>query len=56
MMAILIVINIIFFPVYNTPKGWRRQYSGNKRGGGTVLLAVKTELLAYRRPDLEPQN
>ena len=25
------------------------------RGGG-VLLAVKTELLAYRRPDLEPQN
>ena len=32
------------------------QYSErNKRGGG-VLLAVKTDLLAYRRCDLEPQN
>lgn len=29
---------------------------GGKRRGGSVLLAVKTNLLAYRRPDLEPQN
>ena len=35
---------------------YRKDRGGNKRGGGTVLLAVKTDLLAYRRPDLEPQN
>ena len=35
---------------------FRKDRGGNKRGGGTVLLAVKTDLLAYRRPDLEPQN
>ena len=29
--------------------------SDNKRSGG-VLLAVKTDLLAHRRPDLEPLN
>ena len=34
---------------------FRKDRGGNKRGGG-VLLAVKTDLLAYRRPDLEPQN
>ena len=34
---------------------FRRYRGGNKRGGG-ALLAVKTDLLVYRRPDLEPQN
>lgn len=34
---------------------FRKDRGGNKRGGG-VLLAVKTDLLAYRRLDLEPQN
>ena len=34
---------------------FRKDRGGNKRGGG-VLLAVKTDLFAYRRPDLEPQN
>lgn len=31
---------------------FRKDRGGNKRGGG-VLLAVKTDLLAHRRPDLE---
>ena len=34
---------------------FRKDRGGNKRGGG-VLLAVKTDLLVYRGPDLEPQN
>ena len=34
---------------------FRKDRGGNKRGGG-VLLAVKTDLLAHRRPDLEPPN
>ena len=34
---------------------FRKDRGGNKRDGD-VLLAVKTDLLAYRRPDLEPQN
>ena len=34
---------------------FRKDRGGNKRGGG-ILLAVKTDLLAYKRPDLEPQN
>ena len=34
---------------------FRKDRGSNKRGGG-ILLAVKTDLLAYKRADLEPQN
>lgn len=34
---------------------FRKDRESSKRGGG-VLLAVKADILAYRRPDLEPLN
>lgn len=34
---------------------FRKDRQGNRRGGG-VLLAVKSDILAYRRTDLEPIN
>ena len=43
---------ILYFSLYTI---FRKDRGSNKRGGG-VLLAVKPDLLAYRRPDLEPQN
>ena len=34
---------------------FRKGREGNRRGGG-VMLAVKANILAYRRADLEPTN